>query len=178
MCINVGWSLQIQDTNATARSTRWEFCRRIHWLHYTVSELYGSTARRDQVVSKREESSWNTPLFRKALWQNNLHRIAVIWSTKLQSCIEGNKYKLLSISQGCMWNAFHKLRDSDVMKWVWSTFVAAIEVPQQCRTESQPRNLWWTGFLKRYWEKGQCYETPLHSQKSIGTNDHAREECS
>lgn len=104
--------------------------------------------------------------------------IAVLSSTKLQSCIEGNKYKLLSISQGCMWNAFHKLRDSDVMKWVWSTFVAAIEVPQQCRTESQPRNLWWTGFLKRYWEKGQCYETPLHSQKSIGTTDHAREEYS
>ena len=64
--------------------------------------------------------------------------IAVTVITKLQSCIDsGNKYKLPSISQGCMWNAFHKLRNSDDMKRVWSTFVAAMEVPQPCCTESQ-----------------------------------------
>ena len=66
-----------------------------------------------------------------------LTEMAVSLITKLQSCIDcGNKYKLPSLSQGCMWNAFHKLRNSDEMKRAWSNFVAAEDVPQTCCSES------------------------------------------
>ena len=36
-----------------------------------------------------------------------------------------------------MWGAFHKLRNSEEIRWGWGTFVAAIKVPEQCKVESQ-----------------------------------------
>ena len=136
MCINVGWSLQIQDTNATAPVDENSVGGSTGCTTLFLSCM--SALQEEEIIKRSPRGKKVREILRyleKHCDRPIFTEIAVTIITKLQSCIDsGNKYKLPSISRGCMWNTFHKLRNSDDMKRVWSTFVAAIEVPQPCCT--------------------------------------------
>ena len=63
---------------------------------------------------------------------------AVTVVAKLNTCLaSAQKYKLPSLSQGSMWSSFHKVRNSDELKQIWSSFIGKIKAPESCQVECQ-----------------------------------------
>ena len=64
--------------------------------------------------------------------------IAVSLVTKLHTCIiSGERRRLPSAVQGCVWSSFHKLRNSDGINQVWTAFMTVLKPPEPCQVESQ-----------------------------------------
>ena len=64
--------------------------------------------------------------------------ISLFLVTKLHTCVvSGDRHKLPSAAQGCMWNSFHKVRNSDEVNRVWSTFITTIKTPEPFCLESR-----------------------------------------
>ena len=63
--------------------------------------------------------------------------MAIVLVSQANRCISsGNKHKLPSAAQACVWSTFHQRRGSPEMKQVWGMFVSS-HVAESCRQESE-----------------------------------------
>jgi len=57
--------------------------------------------------------------------------------TRLHAClVAGEKRRLPSAAQGCVWSSFHEVRNSVALNRVWSSFMTELKAPEPCRVES------------------------------------------
>ena len=67
--------------------------------------------------------------------EDQMTEVAASLITKVHTCLtSGAKSKLPSAVQGTLWNNFHKLRNSDEVKRIWSSFVSS---SQACACECE-----------------------------------------
>ena len=71
-------------------------------------------------------------------FQDHVTDIAVFLVTKLNGCIaNGKKHRFPSASHGCVWSAFHVLRNSTEIKERWCTFMRMAKIPEPLQIECQ-----------------------------------------
>lgn len=70
--------------------------------------------------------------------QNQVTDIAVFLVAKLHQCITaGKKHRLPSASHGCIWRAFHELRNNGEVRESWNTFMSMAIIPKRLQKETQ-----------------------------------------
>ena len=70
--------------------------------------------------------------------QDHVTDFAVFLVAKLNVCIcSGKKYRFPSASHGCIWSAFHELRNSAEVKDRWMKVMSVAKIPMFLQKESQ-----------------------------------------
>ena len=110
----------------------------MHTPHFFFSCLSSLQSEPIMKQSPRGKKGIPSLIYIEQHCQDLVTDFAVFLVTKLNVCIaSGKKHRFPSASHGCIWSAFHELRNSAEVKDRWMTLMSMANIPKFLQKESQ-----------------------------------------